>query len=294
MKRILVTGANKGIGLAIVTKILETDPEAEVLLGARDQGRGDAARESLVAQNSEWGPRVQVLPLDVSSDESVANALEELKRSFPGPSLYAIVNNAGIGIGMGDLQSVLEVNVYGIRRVCTAFASQLDPKEGRIINLTSASGPNFVSKCGASQKEFFLDAGIEWEALDGFMKECVALEGDAAKFEERGLSNGEPYGLSKACANSLTFLLARENSALLVNACTPGFIATDLTRPVASAQGKSPEDLGMKPPAEGTKSALYLLFGSSQGSGHYYGSDALRSPIDRYRSPGSPAYTGED
>ncbi len=79
-----------------------------------------------------------------------------------------------------------------------------------------------------------------------------------------------------------------------VNACTPGFIATDLTRPVASAQGKSPEDLGMKPPAEGTKSALYLLFGSSQGSGHYYGSDALRSPIDRYRSPGSPAYTGED
>ena len=36
---------------------------------------------------------------------------------------------------------------------------------------------------------------------------------------------------------------------------------------------------------------LFLLFGSSQGSGHYYGSDARRSPLDRYRAPGSPEYS---
>ena len=29
-----------------------------------------------------------------------------------------------------------------------------------------------------------------------------------------------------------------------------------------------------------------------EGSGHYYGSDAKRSPLDRYRSPGSPPYEG--
>ena len=48
----------------------------------------------------------------------------------------------------------------------------------------------------------------------------------------------------------------------------------------------------MKKPEEGTRSALHLLFGKLEGSGHYYGSDAERSPLDRYRAPGSPPYTG--
>ena len=49
----------------------------------------------------------------------------------------------------------------------------------------------------------------------------------------------------------------------------------------------------MKPPAAGARCPMALLFGELEGNGHYYGSDALRSPMDRYRSPGSPAYTGE-
>ena len=38
-------------------------------------------------------------------------------------------------------------------------------------------------------------------------------------------------------------------------------------------------------------STLALLFDQPKGSGHYYGSDALRSPLDHYRAPGSPEYT---
>ena len=87
-------------------------------------------------------------------------------------------------------------------------------------------------------------------------------------------------------------LVAREQPGLLVNACTPGFIATDMTRPYAESEGKAPAALGMKTPAEGAKAPLHLLFGAVQGSGHYYGSDAKRSPTDRYRAPGSPEYVG--
>jgi hypothetical protein len=78
-----------------------------------------------------------------------------------------------------------------------------------------------------------------------------------------------------------------------VNACTPGFIATDMTRHYAESQGKAPAEPGMKTPADGTRAPLFLLFGALAGSGHYYGSDARRSPLDRYRAPGSPEYTGE-
>ena len=36
----------------------------------------------------------------------------------------------------------------------------------------------------------------------------------------------------------------------------------------------------------------HLLFGELEGNGRYYGSDAKRSPLDKYRSPGSPPYEG--
>ena len=59
------------------------------------------------------------------------------------------------------------------------------------------------------------------------------------------------------------------------------------------AAGKSAAELGMMPPVEGTCSALFLLFEELQGSGYYYGSDAVRSPLDRYRAPGDPPYAGK-
>ncbi|NND66872.1 MAG: SDR family oxidoreductase, partial [Halioglobus sp.] len=43
----------------------------------------------------------------------------------------------------------------------------------------------------------------------------------------------------------------------------------------------------------GTVAILHLLFGKPHGSGDYYGSDAKRSPLDRYRAPGSPEYHGD-
>lgn len=87
--------------------------------------------------------------------------------------------------------------------------------------------------------------------------------------------------------------LAREHPEVSINACTPGFIATDLTQGYVNSTGKSPAELGMKTPREGADAPVFLLFGRPEGSGQYYGSDAKRSPLDRYRAPGSPPYTGD-
>ena len=37
----------------------------------------------------------------------------------------------------------------------------------------------------------------------------------------------------------------------------------------------------------------FLLFEQLEGNGRYYGSDGRRSPLDRYRAPGTPAYAGD-
>ena len=292
MKRVLVTGANKGIGLALVRAILERDDKACVILGSRDTARGQAAIDSLVEARPHWAEQLVLLELDVTSTESVENAAAHLRSTFPQERtpLYGIVNNAGIGLGSAQPTPVFEVNVRGVQRVCEAFLPLLDPKEGRIVNITSAAGPKFVSECPEDLRQFLTDDSIQWSSLERFMDEY--LDPATGALEGHGLRNSDAYGLSKACANSYTLCLAREHPNLGINACTPGWIDTDLTRYHAEASGKSPTELGMKPASEGTRSALYLLFEALEGNGRYYGSDAVRSPLDAYRAPGDPPFQG--
>lgn len=294
MQRILVTGANKGIGLATVERILAEHEGTMVFLGARDRGRGEAAREGLLAEHPDWAARLEVVELDVSDDASVSAAAASLTERFAGEPapLYAVVNNAGIGLGSTSMAQVLAVNTYGVRRVVEAFLPLLDPEAGRVVVVSSASGPMFVSGCDADRQAFFLSDAHDWQALDAFMQRCLADPSEAA-FAALGMGSTSAYGLSKACVNTYVLMLARQHPKLAINACTPGYIATDLTVPPGTSQGRTPAQMGMKTPHQGATASLHLLFGALEGNGRYYGSDAVRSPMHAYRSPGDPPYTGD-
>jgi NAD(P)-dependent dehydrogenase (short-subunit alcohol dehydrogenase family) len=293
MRKTVITGANKGIGLALVSAILEHAEDTFVFLGSRDAGRGAAARESLLADHPSWADRVEVLEIDVADDASVASAAERVKGSLgEGETLHGLVNNAGVGFTVSDMRTVLGVNTLGMRRVSEAFAPLLASPGGRLVNVTSASGPNFIAKCGAERQGAMTSPDVEWAYVESVMEEALAIADDGGDFDAAGLGDGNSYGLSKACANAYTLVLAREHPELRVNACTPGFIETDLTRPYAEKAGRSAEEMGMKQPKEGTRSPMFLLFGEPEGSGRYYGSDAVRSPLDRYRAPGDPPFEG--
>jgi len=268
MRRILVTGGNKGIGLAIVEAILAEHTDTFVYLGSRDATRGRDAAKHLPQE------RVQVVSLDVASDASVTAALAEVE------DLYGVVNNAGVGYG-SSFSDVVQTNVLGLARVCAAFLPRV-VRGGRIVNVTSAAGPSYVADAPADEKALLLDPELEWARLEAFVNERLQ--------NAPSTDGADAYGFSKACANAYTVLLARQHPELQVNACTPGFIDTDLTRSLTS--GKSAAELGMKTPAEGARAPMHLLFGALEGNGRYYGSDCKRSPLDRYRAPGSAEYTG--
>lgn len=292
MRRIVVTGANKGVGLAVVEAILAEHDDTFVFLGSRDAGRGRDAVDGLVKAHPAWKARVEALAIDVSDDRSVAEAAKRVADRCAGAPLYGLVNNAGIGNGAGGLEAILQTNTLGVQRTCEAFLPLLDATNGRIVNVTSASGPIFVAGCSAERQRFFLDASLDWATLKSFVDDCVATGGDKDALAAAGLGTGSHYGLSKACANTYTQILARERPALRINACTPGYIATDMTLPGGVPAGKSAKDMGMKTPAEGARAPMHLLFGALAGNGWYYGSDSKRSPLDRYREPGSAEYTG--
>lgn len=291
MRRILVTGANKGIGRAIARAILADHDDTFVFLGSRDSARGSEAEAALVAERPAWSSRLTVVPIDVADDRSVATARARIADALGSEKLYGLVNNAGIG-GPSRLADIVAVNTLGVRRVTEAFLPMIEPNGGRIVNVTSASGPTFVAGCSADMQRAFVDPSVTWERIGSWIDARLAAGDDAAATAARGFGDGNAYGFSKACANAYTMLVAREHPSLRVNACTPGFIETDMTKHYAASQGKSAKELGMKSPAEGARSAMFLLFGEPEGNGRYYGSDALRSPLDRYRAPGSPAYVG--
>lgn len=288
-RRILITGANKGIGKATVEAALEQAEDVHVLLGSRSIQRGERARSEIIDRHPDWAERLDVLKIDVSDDESVEHAVASFRDSYGADAeLYGIVNNAGIGQGHG-MRQILEVNTYGPRRVCEMFVDRLQ-SDGRIVNVSSASGPKYVSECSDDEQALLTNPDVTRDEIDDYARAC--LEEEQGGSFERG--DGSAYGLSKALLNAYTLVLARELDGPKVNACTPGFIETDMTRRYAEEQGVTPEEMGMKSPQAGTRSSIFLLFGDVPSSGWYFGSDARRSPLDRYRSPGDPPYDGSE
>lgn len=143
----LVTGANKGIGYAIAEQLGATG--MRVLVGARS----DTGREEAVERLRASGVDAHRVRLDVTSDESVADAAAEVEERFG--RLDVLVNNAGISgpfdpvtwtqdpttLDLDVVRQVVDVNVYGVVRVTNAMLPLLRRSPApRIVNASSSMG----------------------------------------------------------------------------------------------------------------------------------------------------------
>ena len=296
-KYILVTGANKGIGLAIVTRCLRDHEDTRLILGCRSLERAEQARDGLVESGID-SERVSLVQLDTGDTVSCQSAAKKCAEKLGGCKMYAVVNNAGIGTG--ELAEVLNVNTRGPHRVTEAFLPLLDTSQGRIVNISSGAAPKAVEASSEARQRFFVDPSVTWTQIDAVVNEALTVGVDG--FEAAGLGKAlGGYGLSKALLNSYTMAVAREHPELKVNACTPGMIDTDIINgwlpwflPTFVGRALARWWMEAKTPDEGTAAPMRLLFDDSlEGNGRFYGSDTKRSPLDRYRAPGSTEYAGE-
>jgi len=206
----LVTGANRGIGAAIAEGLAERG--YRVLLTARDLQKAAATAAPMRAR----GLAVDPHQLNVTDMASVAALTERLCTEYG--RLDVLVNNAAILNDDGeraltiDLQLVeatLQTNLLGPWRLCQAVIPLMRAQgSGRIVNLSSDYG-------------------------------------------SLGLGGGpQPaYSVSKAALNMLTVRLARElqGTGILVNACNPGWVKTEMGGPNAELS-----------PAEGADTPIWL------------------------------------
>ena len=140
MSTVLVTGANRGLGLEFARQYAADG--WKVYAACRDP---DAARE-LGQLAAESGGAIRVLALDVTDIASVRAAAQ----SLAGEAIDVLINNAGVGspkkqrLGSLDYAAwahVLDVNTLGPMRVVEAFLESVAKGGDRkIVTLTSAMG----------------------------------------------------------------------------------------------------------------------------------------------------------
>lgn len=90
-KVVLITGGNSGVGYEAVKAFLESEKPYHVLLASRTLEKAQSAIESIRKEVSNSSNSVEPLVLDVTSDDSIQKAFEQVKAS-PG-HVDALINN---------------------------------------------------------------------------------------------------------------------------------------------------------------------------------------------------------
>jgi NAD(P)-dependent dehydrogenase (short-subunit alcohol dehydrogenase family) len=212
----VVTGANRGLGLATSKKLAELG--WHVLLTARDAAAGREAAQSLGA-----GERVQSAQLDVADPASVERLARELADR---PTIDALVNNAGASLHGFDAdvaRRTLDINYGGPVRTTEALKARLSA-EANVVMVSSGMGE--LSHLGKELRARLLDPSLDRAGLDAIADQFVS-----AVAERRHGALGFPnnaYGVSKALLNAFTRLLGKEfqGSGRRVNSVCPGWVQT--------------------------------------------------------------------
>lgn len=187
----LVTGGNRGIGLAIATRLAAQG--IHVVIGAR---RAAAANEALATLPKGMASAVT---LDVADESSRVQAIEQVLRERG--RLDILINNAGVALDkwvptakleLDPLRETMETNLYApLRLIQLALPTMRAQGYGRIVNLSSELGSLGESKMGSSAA----------------------------------------YRMSKTALNMLTRLVAlelKDAPDILINAAAPGWVKTEL------------------------------------------------------------------
>jgi NAD(P)-dependent dehydrogenase (short-subunit alcohol dehydrogenase family) len=162
-KRVLITGAARGIGAALAERLASQGARLAIV-GLEPEAMGEVARRC--------GEDTFVAECDVSNNDAVTEAIDSAAEALGG--LDVVVANAGIGAG-GPLRSqdlrawerVIEINLLGVMYTDRAALPHLERSRGYLLNIASTAAalraPGMTAYCAAK-------AGVE------ALSDCLRIE----------------------------------------------------------------------------------------------------------------------
>ena len=132
-KTAIITGANKGIGLAVAKDLVAKN--YQVILACRDTVKGKMAEEFL-------GSNTTFLELDLSKPSSINQFVNQINSDYS--EIDVLYNNAGLIYRDFELteegyESMIAVNYFGSFRLALMLLENLHRSSGRIVQVTSLS-----------------------------------------------------------------------------------------------------------------------------------------------------------
>ena len=132
-KTAIITGANKGIGLAVAKDLISKN--YQVILACRDTAKGKMAEEFL-------GSNAVFLELDLSKPSSINQFVNQINSDYS--EIDVLYNNAGLIYRDFELteegyESMIAVNYFGSFRLALMLLENLHRSSGRIVQVTSLS-----------------------------------------------------------------------------------------------------------------------------------------------------------
>jgi 3-oxoacyl-[acyl-carrier protein] reductase len=232
MRNVIVTGASRGLGLAI-SRRLARDGFCVLGVARRMTAELEAAQSEAVAA----GSRIEFLPFDLSKLTDIRAFVTAARRAHG--KVFGLVNNAALGtdgllatMADGKIEELLRLNVQApILLTKNVVRYMMADGEGRVVNVSSIIG--FTGYSGLS-----VYAATK-SAMLGFSRAAVrhmmrARAGRIVNITTR-LGFGNPYSsaymASKNAIWGFTQCLAVEMApyGVTVNAVAPGFISTEMT-----------------------------------------------------------------
>lgn len=140
-----ITGGNRGLGLETARQLAQTG--VEVVIGSRDEKKGEAAAASLQAE----GRKVESIRFDITKPADYKEAYNYFEKKYG--RLDILINNAGISkegfsipntsstVTPAVLREVFDTNFFGVIELTQTLLPLIrKAPEGRIVNLSSILG----------------------------------------------------------------------------------------------------------------------------------------------------------
>jgi NAD(P)-dependent dehydrogenase (short-subunit alcohol dehydrogenase family) len=232
----VITGANGGIGLAVTARLLSQGDRVFATYRKLQEA------SELLSLKERYPERLELISLDVNSDESVERAANQVLQKTE--YLDVLINMAGIlpqpfitpleSLDFEHCRVAFETNALGPLRVSRAFLPLLrQSKYPRVVNISSIAG----SISGVGKKSISLETalGKVYEIVQDFFKKGLGsgLKNQRSSNSQTSSSNyGQlyAYGISKAALNMLTRYFATEfkREGIICVALNPGWVKTNM------------------------------------------------------------------